>query len=252
MNTIGHQKIINFFKKSLASGKVAHSYFFSGEASSGKLTMAEFFARTLLKSENLSNNPDFKIIDKNSVGIDDIRDLINFLTFKSYQNFKVAIINNAELMSHEAQSAILKTLEEPAPKTVLILTSSSPSGLLPTILSRTLQINFRPVPGTVKDEKKIEVNREETREMEKIFNSSLFGRFEYLEKKCVDDKEKAGDFLNKIRVYFRQKLLKEVEAGETEAALKTKNYLKFMNEVEEALKFNVNSQRALEILMAKL
>lgn len=61
---------------------------------------------------------------------------------------KVYLITNAETMNKEAENRLLKTLEEPPPGTVLMLTCANLSGLLPTTISRCQLLNFRPVPAT--------------------------------------------------------------------------------------------------------
>ncbi|MCF7858453.1 MAG: DNA polymerase III subunit delta' [Candidatus Cloacimonetes bacterium] len=64
-------------------------------------------------------------------------------------NYKIAIIEHADLMNVQAANAFLKTLEEPPEDTIIILTTSKPNSLLPTILSRCQNLNFYPVPKTI-------------------------------------------------------------------------------------------------------
>ncbi|RUM62250.1 MAG: DNA polymerase III subunit delta', partial [Persephonella sp.] len=75
------------------------------------------------------------------IKIDQIRDIIQFLKLKS-KTGKVVIIENAEKMNIEASNSLLKTLEEPPEKTLIILTTSNITKLLPTIVSRTLKVKF--------------------------------------------------------------------------------------------------------------
>lgn len=94
------------------------------------------------------NHPDFIQItpDGNFIKISQIRDLCSTLLLKPYEADKrIVIINEAEAMNKEAANALLKVLEEPPANTFFILTSSSPSDLLPTILSRCQNIRFNPV-----------------------------------------------------------------------------------------------------------
>ncbi len=73
--------------------------------------------------------------DKANIGIDQVRDLLTKLSFKAAGQ-RLVIISPAELLTLEAQNALLKTLEEPPPATFLILTTSQPNRLIPTVRSR--------------------------------------------------------------------------------------------------------------------
>lgn len=85
-----------------------------------------------------ANNPDIYIInDQTGWGIAEIRKIASFLSQKPYSHSsKLVIIYEAHKLNTEAQNSLLKTLEEPGDNNYLILTSTSPSALLPTILSR--------------------------------------------------------------------------------------------------------------------
>lgn len=280
---LGHQKIINFLKTSVEKNRISHAYLFSGDRGSGKFQAALFFAKLILSlpphqktftvdqdknnddkskrdylkiipiktwcggEENLENNPDFKLIDaKENIGIGEIRDLIRFLSFKACENFKIAVVNNAELMTQEAESAFLKTLEEPNGKAVIILITALAGKLKETILSRLIRINFRPVPGEILEDKEKKI-----KEFEKILNSSLFDKFDYVGKKC-ENREDLADFFENCRIYFRKKMIKEASEKKNEEALKAVNFLKSVNETEEILKYNVSPKLALEVLMTKI
>jgi DNA polymerase-3 subunit delta' len=103
---------------------------------------------------NKSAQPDVSIIEpeiienkgkkrEQEINIGQIRELQHQLSLFSFGGkYKIAVINKAERMSREAANALLKTLEEPTRKTIIILISSAPQMLLPTIVSRCLQIKF--------------------------------------------------------------------------------------------------------------
>lgn len=83
---------------------------------------------------------------KLSLGVADARELIHQLYLKPYQaSSRVCIISEAERLTEEAQSALLKTLEEPPDSNLLILVASQESKLLPTVQSRCRITRFRPV-----------------------------------------------------------------------------------------------------------
>lgn len=82
-----------------------------------------------------------------NISIDAIRDLIKAFTLGSYQgSWRTAVILHAHQMRGEAANAMLKTLEEPPPASILILTAPSPESLLPTIVSRCQFVRVPPVP----------------------------------------------------------------------------------------------------------
>jgi DNA polymerase-3 subunit delta' len=81
--------------------------------------------------------------EKQQIAIDQIRAATERLTKTSYrQGYKVAIINPAHLMTPSAANSVLKTLEEPTPSSLLILISSQPSMLLPTVRSRCQKVTI--------------------------------------------------------------------------------------------------------------
>lgn len=98
---------------------------------------------TLLRDEKTDK-------EKKAIGVDQVRDLGESLAMTSMRSgYRVAVITPAETMTTAAQNALLKTLEEPAPRTVIVLVTARPSGLLPTLRSRCQRIEVaRPDPQT--------------------------------------------------------------------------------------------------------
>jgi DNA polymerase-3 subunit delta' len=151
----------------LARGRVAHAYLLAGPEGAGKRTLAREFARGLLcerrtfpacrecracRRVSSDTHPDLHWVtpEGRSVKIDSVRELCAQLTLHSFEaGYKVGIVAEAERMTVEAQNAFLKTLEEPTPDTVLILTASNLNKLLPTIISRCQVLRLGPLPETV-------------------------------------------------------------------------------------------------------
>lgn len=99
------------------------------------------------KIEN-GQHPDVILIrpEKSEIVIDQIRRLLQILAMKPYEaKLRVAIVTQADQMNSFAGNALLKILEEPPDKTLLILTAEQPFNLLPTIVSRCQQLRFRPL-----------------------------------------------------------------------------------------------------------
>jgi len=143
------KKLVNF--KNLKKNH-HHAYLIIGPENTGKLTLALKLAQIFLESENIESHPDLAIIQPDNaknpkISIADIKEVRNKAQLSaSYGGSKVFIISSAEKMTVEAQNALLKTLEEPAEKTIFILTVTSEKLLLPTILSRCQKIKIPLLP----------------------------------------------------------------------------------------------------------
>jgi DNA polymerase-3 subunit delta' len=102
------------------------------------------------------NHPDLLRVDPDGqfTKIAQIRELRQALSMKPFEaRLRVVIVGQAHTMKAEASNALLKVLEEPPNRTLLILVAMQTTDLLPTIVSRCRQIRFRPVPvGTLTEE----------------------------------------------------------------------------------------------------
>jgi DNA polymerase-3 subunit delta' len=125
-----------------------HALLLQGLDGTGKGTLAQFLACRLLELEpsKVATSPLVSIIDRNdSISIEDIRALKGFtkLRISSKNSVKrIIIVEHCGKMTHEAQNAFLKLLEEPPEDAVIILTASNSNQLLPTILSRVVVVNI--------------------------------------------------------------------------------------------------------------
>jgi DNA polymerase-3 subunit delta' len=161
---------VELLQRSLARQRLGHAYLFSGD----DLERLELVARTLAKTLNCqnprqspnvpgapdscdaclscrkiesSNHPDVQWVRPESksrvITIDQMRDLMQTIFLKPTEaQYKVAVIAGADRLNPQAANAFLKTLEEPPPRSVLILLSTEPGRILETILSRCLRLNF--------------------------------------------------------------------------------------------------------------
>jgi len=141
--TFGHENIKNLLSLQLGSGRLSHAYLFKGPEGIGKKMLALEFAGRILQAENPNIHPDFSLLDGNEeITIEAGRQFMEGLNFKPFAGAKkVAIINNAQLLNTQSGNALLKTLEEPSPSTILILVSSG-QNILPTIVSRCQTFSF--------------------------------------------------------------------------------------------------------------
>lgn len=145
--TVGFEKNKSFFEKAVANGSLSHAYLFSGPEMIGKRTFAFELAGLNCGVHEL----DIIRLDPGSsesgktISIAEIRRVKNFLVLSPFSSkYKFAIINDAHVLTEEAQNALLKILEEANQSSVLILITSSPEQLLPTVISRCQEIKFSP------------------------------------------------------------------------------------------------------------
>jgi DNA polymerase III subunit delta' len=159
----GHGTILELLTRVVHTKQLAHAYVFSGLDGIGKRLTALALAKNLLCSSgggkscgtcaaciqvDRGSHPDLMMIEpeKGVITIDSIRDLKRELSRKSFSGrYKVCLIDDADKMTLQAENALLKTLEEPTPDTVIILITGKPYRLLPTVLSRCQHLKFQPL-----------------------------------------------------------------------------------------------------------
>ena len=162
---IGHEDIVKHFKSSIELGKVSHAYILNGEKGSGKKTLAGIVVKSLqcesggpdpcgtckscLQAES-GNQPDIIWVNHekpNVISVDEIRSqIVNDIDLKPYSSkYKIYIVPDAQMMNPQAQNALLKTLEEPPEYVIIMLLTNNMDKFLPTILSRCIVLNFKPV-----------------------------------------------------------------------------------------------------------
>lgn len=147
-------EIVAKFRASHENGRLGHAYLLTGGEPEALLTLANELAAIALGAP-VEDHPDFYRLRPESksrrITVEQVRDLEKSLYLKAFRApRKVAIIQEAERMclgQAEAANAFLKTLEEPPNQTLLLLCSSRPSLVLPTILSRCLRLDCLEVPG---------------------------------------------------------------------------------------------------------
>jgi DNA polymerase-3 subunit delta' len=167
---IGHHRQLQYLKNLAETGKIPHALLFYGQSQLGKRTAALEFVKLIschsalelptpgiLKTPEFSCSscsscleiekgiyPDLKAIGplEKEIKIAQVREVIHFLSLKPFYKLKAVLIDQAHLMSKEAQGCLLKTLEEPPGKAILILITEQPEMLLPTVLSRVQRLSF--------------------------------------------------------------------------------------------------------------
>lgn len=307
---IGHKKQKEFLNKIAESKNFPHAILFYGQEYLGKRALAIEFAQYLncegearpckvcKNCKDIENRtyPDFDLVEpeisKKSIQISQIRELIAKLSLYPYLSaFKIAIINDAHLMTLDAQNSFLKELEEPKGKTILILITEYPEMLLPTVLSRLQKIRFSTVDKTeienylitqgvatqmakefsflssgkpgiainfLLNPEKIKNQKKLISDVIQISNSEIGFRFKYA-KNMSEEKENIAEILDIWLRYFRSIFLSKLYKKEA-----TKNFNEYsVSKLKKIIvniqntKFlisttNVNSKLAIENLLIKI
>ncbi len=174
---IGHQDAEQRFLESRASGRMHHAWLITGPPGVGKATLAYRMIRNVLGGVSLLDgaldiprtDPVAKRIEslghgdffllrrpydhktkklRSEIPVAEARHLRDFFAHKpSEGGWRVCLVDSLDEMNRNAENAILKTLEEPPDRAIIILISSAPGRLLPTIRSRCMHLPLRPVPS---------------------------------------------------------------------------------------------------------
>jgi len=178
----GQPRAVETLRAALRSGAVHHAYLFTGPEGVGRELAAVGFVQALLcavqpnegcgecdvclrvermshpdvawvmpqeemVARKLAGRSDFSGTVSKEIRVEQVRQLQERLSLRSLEGgYKAAVVPSAEKMNPQAQNALLKTLEEPPARTLLILLVSSVDKLLPTILSRCARVSFGPLP----------------------------------------------------------------------------------------------------------
>jgi DNA polymerase-3 subunit delta' len=163
----GHDRWAQIFDRLVQRNRLAHAYLFCGPAGIGKRMFAEELGKALLcekRGEKLAScgtcpaclqvaarsHPDFVEVgrpeEKSELPIDIVREICQGYGLKSARGKgRIAIIDDADDLNEESSNCFLKTLEEPPPRSLLILVGESPDQQLATIRSRCQIVNFLPL-----------------------------------------------------------------------------------------------------------
>ncbi len=161
---IGQDFVVATLKSSIASGRIAHAYLFSGPRGVGKTSAARILAKALncpdgpdpagcddsAESEEITRGTALDVIEidgASNTSVNDVRQIKDEVLFApNSSRYKIYIIDEVHMLSNSAFNALLKTIEEPPPYIVFIFATTEIHKVPATIRSRCQQFNFRLIP----------------------------------------------------------------------------------------------------------
>jgi DNA polymerase-3 subunit delta' len=258
-NILGHEFQKSSLIRAVRDSRISHSYLFFGPEGVGKRLVAIEFAKILnclktLDGESYSTKEpcscnSCKKIDKGihsdvflveykgvkDIKVDQIREEVEERLFlKPFEGrFKVAIIDEAERMNPNAQSAFLKTLEEPPTDSIIILITSQPESLLLTIRSRCQLFEFKGVPDEIlvdEIKKRTDLSTEEAWVATKLSSGSL-GRALRLDKEVLAERKEMLVKLSNINPHYASHVLGFLESIQKGSSWEDMEMVSFLFEV---------------------
>ncbi len=290
---IGQEPVIRVLQRSLEEKRIAHAYLFVGPEGVGKKLTAKLLVQAISCERNdfdacgrcsscrkieKFSHPDITWVKPGGLSrrirIDDIRALRHQVSLKAYRagQRKTFVLTEADRMTAEAGNALLKTLEEPPADSLLILLTSHPSSLFPTIISRCQILRFSPLPlKRVEDYlvSRLKLTPDEARLLSQLSEGRLGKALSLREKTIREERKKVLDLVNqtspnddleellkkaaaigKILSNFKQRLeekLKKETRGEKKE-LFTKEQLREIKEERKAFLEGESRKKIKEIL----
>lgn len=163
----GHDWAVDMLQQHITRGQQRHAYLISGPQGVGRRTLALRFAQAINCQESdvpglacgacrtcrqieAMQHADLWVIkpeeDAASIKVEQVRELQRFLSLAPYESpYRIALLLDFQTATASAQNAFLKTLEEPNPRVILLVTTDEPDNLLPTVVSRCELLRLRPM-----------------------------------------------------------------------------------------------------------
>ncbi len=249
-NMMPNIDVLDRFRRLMKVNRLAHAYLFIGALETGRTEAAAAIAQLVNCEGELTkpcgecppcvkisngNHPDIHLVgnnDETSIKIDEIRQILGRVGLLAFEaKTKVFIIIEAQRMTNEAANALLKTLEEPAPNTLIILTTAAVENCLDTIKSRCHMVKFFSLDDTLSEDR------------DKILDSFLsnVNNDEYL-KSLSADKEKTAEAMKVLLSFVRDAYL--YKSGVASTQLVYRNRLGAITQMSQKSRDDLNALSA--------
>ena len=277
--------VVIALKNALEKERLPHALLFQGPLDSGQRESAAELAKAVFclskngaescdacyhcRQIDQNSHPDFFVLelekDARDIKVEAVRNLMARASLKPFSaNSKVFVIDPAERMNDISQNALLKTLEEPFGRTIFVLISSAPEGLLPTIRSRVQALNFIPTMKTT------DIDPEAEQRKRAVLEYVFYHSHEPLKAPDLSrlTREELARVLEILIEAHRDLLLLKLEAGEMlqsdENLFEKRRFAKdfgeeelmerieFFGEIKEKLRVNLNVKLTLSFLWETL
>jgi DNA polymerase-3 subunit delta' len=234
-DVVGHEDILQYIRKVVKEDMVSHAYILNGEKGSGKKMLTRLFSSTLLcagkenkpcnmchaciQAEN-GTHPDLIWVTHEKekvISVDDIRKQVSdTVQVRPYQSdYKIYVIDNAELMTIQAQNALLKTLEEPPSYVVFFLLTDNVEGFLSTITSRCVMLRLHQIREELVEQylqNNLGVDKDESRVFAAFSGGNIGKAIALKENEYFQNiRESAVDLLKNVRAMSIEELIHKVK-----------------------------------------
>lgn len=247
MHVAGHDRVVAYLNTVGVEGRLAHAYLFVGQTGVGKSTVARAWAQELLAHDgSLRSHPDYYELDPCIPDAPDpiemARAFTHFMSEKPLlASRKVALILRAEMLTPASCDALLKTIEEPAGESVIIVTVSHQDLVPATIRSRCQIVVFSPAPNE-------EPLDERHTRLAALLADTSAARFRWVGMQfgTLRDTEEKRTRAQELMVVFERVIH---ESCRTERAPNGQAVISAIRDTRHALEHNVSPQLAIEHLL---
>lgn len=261
-----NRTLIENMRKTILSGKMSHALIIEGDSFTNKLSFAKDLIKAMICEEepgegcefcincrkvNDGNYEDLLIVDEgnDTIKISKVLEIQSFLKRKaSLDNGNFVIVCNGDNLNVQSQNKLLKTLEEPAPGSTIIILSENVENLLDTVKSRSVIYRIS---------SSHEVCNEESLDMagkviEALQEDAYFHSVKKITEKSQKDREKMASLLDGMEKIYRDFLFDNANQGRMYRKEEIFQYIRLIEEAKKDMRFGVSPAGAFKNLVLKI